>query len=1259
MTVRRGRAYRRPMPTGEGTLSKASIPPLDDRDVLRLADEHLADLADRQRTAPGASSAMRSPRLRRAGRDLWDIGAWLLDTWQLAWNGLKNPRHAPGSWWAHARLLAPTKTFNRWKLALLVFAAVVLAASMFVRVHSVVPFSGGVDAYTRPLDEGWFWSQVGPALFLGALVALLASLWNDAFRLPYLARRIRGQVRRRPDCILLTRIDRHAVRLVPSDRPIEIVPRTELCDELLLGALQRKRKDVQIVVGDPGAGKTTALIEVARAFARVGLVPVLVPLRTVDDVDLVAQARRRFKQQIEEYVRTDAEAEQLWRWLYVRRRVAILTDDLDRLSPDGERGFVLRDAIRRVQTSDLPIVVTARPAGVPAGIAASAIDLGELDAHAAVDAIVAGARNDPGFRREREVPRQTIERWVEAGRLAEVPYYLELLAQLATVGADTFPRLPEPGSSTIASEQRGMLRRRPDGTHVWNPWWVYFFLLDAYEREVRAGRVQRWLGIEPRERESTMGALQAPALGLLLADAVAARASVRPRGEREAAEPERRRLVEFVPNRDRDERDGYDRDDVRPGVSAHEVVETAERLRILERSDGASEPQFRHRITQAYLAGRRLAETMQRRVEAGAEPGTFEVSLLLDSRHPEKLTAHTTLTFAALHAHDRKRTEHAGRTNDSWGAVSATILRQLLAGAHERLEPSRADGAARAGAALPASVVLATEEPRRASILSLTLLGAGDGDRYVHDAADDADPRLVRDPEARRDTDDALIKLTTAADVAYATHCDEGVDADRSCPQADGTTPDAATQCEILRQVKQARYVTRWTKLNAIRAIAALDPPDRWKRIWQFARDADYRVRQVASEVLERDASLAYQALQDDVEKLLVRAAARSALAQPLEQAVAPGAEAGLGADVQPVYVQALAAGVSERRYDIGVWTQDDVDGLRALATVLPAIASGLREDPALARALEAWGGADGRGRDERDRPDRGDEPSAPVAQGRARDARTRLGALVAIAFQGRYHGLETAVAQGFRADAARHVASATELGATVEDAHMGPGWVAAHARLVTNLGLAQAEHWHAQLALGQALALYAIAGANRHLAYDALAQAMRRGGSVRNVLAQRTMRLARTALRRHSVGSRRWSAYLWHDEVQGAHRRQVASTRATTQLLGDVTVLLDLAAGAQEDRRDDAAHLDTLPYCLHRSRDRREILGAGCPRECGWNLCPYKQPPPDEPNEHRGVSRAFCRQQRVSARRPRWQRAISRARLAAFWEQMERRART
>src|SRR5438874_12375583 len=123
---------------------------------------------------------------------------------------------------------------------------------------------------------------------------------------------------------------------------------------------------------------------------------------------------------------------------------------------------------------------------------------------------------------------------------------------------------------------------------------------------------------------------------------------------------------------------------------------------------------------------------------------------------------------------------------------------------------------------------------------------------------DPLDPRTASDPEARADPDDALLKLTTAAEVAQAVDDREH-------------TPD------IVELVRHAAGATRWTKLGAIGSIAALQNEEaRWQRIWEFARDPDYRVRRAASEEIQRSAEVAYEALQEGIVELILRAAARS-----------------------------------------------------------------------------------------------------------------------------------------------------------------------------------------------------------------------------------------------------------------------------------------------------------------------------------------------------------------------------------------------
>lgn len=276
------------------------------------------------------------------------------------------------------------------------------------------------------------------------------------------------------------------------------------------------------------------------------------------------------------------------------------------------------------------------------------------------------------------------------------------------------------------------------------------------------------------------------------------------------------------------------------------------------------------------------------------------------------------------------------------------------------------------------------------------------------------------------------------------------------------------------------------------------------------------------------------------------------------------------------------------------------------------------------------------------------------------RGARLALERLVALTFEGGHHDLEESLAQGFKTDAMRHAESRQNSGGSTGTV-AGPGWVAGNRRLVADVGLPQAESWYARLLLYQALALYTIAGAEPHFALDAFSRCLQRGGRERHPFTQQAGRFARGGLRRGLIGSKRWRAYIWPDESEVAGRRATILDSGVAQLVGDVTVLLDLGEGSSEDSRRPFGHMLELPYCLSESKDRGEILGTGCPSSCGWGLCPYKQPPPDEPNAHRGVSRAFCRQERQIARRhkPTWHRTIRRRRLREFWREMEQRART
>ncbi len=748
--------------------------------------------------------------------------------------------------------------------------------------------------------------------------------------------------------------------------------------------------------------------------------------------------------------------------------------------------------------------------------------------------------------------------------------------------------------------------------------------------------MRRWLGIEAGEARSSLLALEGAALGTLAAAGISARSVLEPHGEAQAElEPSgesqielgrevclRERVDEFIGTNDREpqeskaERAACDRRSTqagsrpsismetsrRPRVSAHEVVDTGERLRILD-CDPKGELQFRHRIMQAYLASCRLAVIEHGRIERvrtqpGAPPPAEHqrdwLGDLLDASHPEKLTAHMVLTFAALGAQveceaarressalDGARSEQREQDALDWQQVAKEIVRRLVEHARRslRLDESTAG---------PRPVSRPVSYPRCEQGGESELSWA-------------IDPTRAPNPENRADPDDALLKLTTAAEIACAIDCREE---DRAC---------------IVELVREAHFATRWTKIETIKAIAQLRTRESWECVWEFARDQDYLVRQEASAALGENAFDAYKKLAPDIAETIVCASARSALGLPLARSECRAQQHGCDGAPTPATAPSDA---QEDDYAVGCWSEDQVLKLKALAWVLPAIVSGLREDPAT-HALEGWRGRDGAASLEGERPSR----SLRLRRGRAeqdyahfpefvRSANAALEQLVALGFQGGQYALEAALALGFKGDAMRHAhgrrspaeqrARAGPEAIVGPSTTAGPGWVANNRRLVLEVCLERGESWYARLLLYQALALYTVAGAGHEEALDAFARFVHRG-SERHPFTQRGARLARAAARRARLGTDSWHAFVWDDEGATAGREQPLLNRPTAQLAADLTVLLDLKEGSPDDRRDLFGGMHQLPHCLSASRDRAEILGKGCPDRLRLGLLPLQ----------------------------------------------------
>jgi NACHT domain len=1162
----------------EQSLSSEPVPTLTPNRVKELGERHLADLMEGQRLAevkigprvrrvsgPSPHWDLRRERLRRACRPDTRLGRRL--AW---WKIIKHPEHL-WDW----RIISPV----------LVVAVVIANTS----VHMVPEATVGI----------------GVVILLGVSAAgAFVFLRNEFLLSPWRAWRLRRRIMNRPALVLPSAPRQADGRLVPNDDPLEnrLIPRPELFEEVMPGILRRRNRDVQVIIGEPGSGKTMALVYLAREVARIGLVPVLVPLRTESADNIEQAASEALARQLRDQFYPQDEIETLWFWLRERNRLIVLTDDIDQLKPElqedeterrdvtpREPGFVLRRTLDRLANHDLPIIVTARPAGIPAGVAASSIDLEELDENRVIETVGHIAREDPGAQRDAEVTDQALAVWVRQGHLTETPFYLELLASLSAAG-----RCPE---LTPDSGTPGQVRRAGAGHWQWNPLWVRFRLLESYYDALVAGRVRGWLGIQVRERRSTLEALEGAALGMLRATAQEGRAAggvqdgpphdknlkvealkvdeftieaLRIQASRADAlnSPRRRRLEQFVDPDDRTEPDRRER----TKVSVHEVVDTGQRLRVIDH-DQIGELQFRHRIMQAYLAARRLVDRDRDEIAASKSP-TQDVGSqlkdwlerrlddLLDRRHPEKLTTQMTLAFAAIRAHELGEAGIYGR-----------IMERLLEDSRMSASACEAAPVTNAGARAPAPLRLGRQPSARGCL--------------------DDDPMGFFDPQARTDPDHALTLLTTAARIAQVT---------------DGEDASA-----IVDMAKHTSGATRWTKIDAIKSVAGLRGcPERWQRIWEFARDGDYRVRRAASDEIRADAAEAYKALHDSIATLIVRAAARDALDQSLGCASPPG-----------------AVRTNAGEFEIGQWDEDrDVRALKALGWILPAIVSGLREVK-----TQTTDGSDA-GQD-----------------AYTGDARRSLERFVALAFTGGHDDFEASVALGFKDDAMRHAEDP-------EHRISGPGRVAANRRLAAEVGLINADSWYSRLLLHQAVALYAIVGAHPRETLDLMAWHLHPAREPHPFVRDAGW-LGRRALERSLLGSEWWKGLIWRNEGEVVSHRATVLDDCAAQLVADVTLLLNLTDSRGEDSRAQAGDLDALPYCLSGSPDRREILGAGCPGWCGSGLCPYQEPPPDEPSAHRAFSRAFCRQQRELSerRRPSWQR-IREENLSNFWREMERRTR-
>jgi hypothetical protein len=244
--------------------------------------------------------------------------------------------------------------------------------------------------------------------------------------------------------------------------------------------------------------------------------------------------------------------------------------------------------------------------------------------------------------------------------------------------------------------------------------------------------------------------------------------------------------------------------------------------------------------------------------------------------------------------------------------------------------------------------------------------------------------------------------------------------------------------------------------------------------------------------------------------------------------------------------------------------------------------------------------------------------------------------------------GLEASIAQGFKLDARLR-----------RD-------VAIDAEVVTRLKREE-TFWYSQLNLLHALTLR---GANDD-GDGAQAELRRfeRDGAA-HPFVRATARLCRRALAEaarsgdgdgHAARDAIVDRYVWDDEGVVVARQPHGLADEAMQLVGDMVVLLDMNEAGSDDARARFGAATTLPYCMQGSRDRMQCFTSCRTEECEFRLCPLG-PPMDRLSARRELSRAFCRHQRLHARRRTarlWGSKVQKRALREFWRRLEALARS
>ncbi|HEX6755479.1 MAG TPA: hypothetical protein VF109_05985 [Mycobacteriales bacterium] len=375
-------------------------------------------------------------------------------------------RLAQRFWWPAQR-----RRWRRTGAAVLVLAALLVGLTFALASGDVDRACGGHSAACG----------LGINSAVTAAVALAGFLYFTAFR------------RRRTVGAYLRQATQEPERLfpIPPNDVLfkDMVGRDELY-RLIAEELRSSAGGPQLLLGDVGSGKTTFLLGLTSYLAERGAVPIPISLRGDDfPLSLRTLAHDHFLSQIDGDVRSEQEADRIWRALCAEGSIVVLADGLDEATQSlttEERTITARAALELARSQPIPMVVTSRQEGAPPDGRYAQFEFQPLSRDEALEYVRKRSR-------QAQIADEPLVRWIlDAADVAATPFYLNVIAALLV--AHRLPAgLPEQVAGRRFAERQTLVR---------------VALLDAYVTGAVDGSVRTDPTLTSEQRRRTVAHLE-------------------------------------------------------------------------------------------------------------------------------------------------------------------------------------------------------------------------------------------------------------------------------------------------------------------------------------------------------------------------------------------------------------------------------------------------------------------------------------------------------------------------------------------------------------------------------------------------------------------------------------------------------------------------------------------------------------------------------------------------------------------------------